>query len=133
MSKFKSRLSRYGIADCDQVAPADIIYSCKDATSLLQYISNLTIPDPRIKAILNKIPKFCGTPVQTGTVLLYTGLIPPDGYLLCNGQPISRTTYATLFSVIGTTYGTGDNINTFNLPDLIGKTGICTPLYIIKT
>ena len=40
----------------------------------------------------------------------------PAGYLLCNGQAISRTTYANLFSVIGTSYGAGDGSTTFNVP-----------------
>lgn len=42
-------------------------------------------------------------------------------WFLCNGQAISRTTYATLFSIIGTNYGNGDGTTTFNLPDYRGK------------
>lgn len=42
-------------------------------------------------------------------------------WFLCNGQAISRTTYATLFSIIGTNYGDGDGSTTFNLPDYRGK------------
>lgn len=42
-------------------------------------------------------------------------------WFLCNGQAISRTTYATLFSIIGTNYGHGDGSTTFNLPDYRGK------------
>lgn len=45
----------------------------------------------------------------------------PDGWLLCNGQAVSRQVYATLFDVIGVTYGSGDNRTTFNLPDLRGR------------
>ena len=45
----------------------------------------------------------------------------PSGYLECNGQAVSRTTYATLFSFIGTTYGVGDGSTTFNVPDLRGQ------------
>ncbi|MBF0353539.1 MAG: tail fiber protein [SAR324 cluster bacterium] len=45
---------------------------------------------------------------------------PPAGWLYCNGQAVSRTIYATLFSAIGTTYGSGDSITTFNLPDYRG-------------
>lgn len=41
----------------------------------------------------------------------------PAGYLLCNGQAISRSTYANLFSVIGTAYGAGDGSTTFNIPN----------------
>ena len=45
----------------------------------------------------------------------------PSGYLEANGAAISRTTYAALFAVVGTTFGTGDGSTTFNLPDLRGE------------
>ena len=45
----------------------------------------------------------------------------PDGYLVCNGANVSRTTYANLFAVIGTTFGSGDGSTTFALPNLIDK------------
>lgn len=45
----------------------------------------------------------------------------PDGWLLCFGQTVSRTTYADLFSAIGTTYGAGDGSTTFRLPDGRGR------------
>ena len=45
----------------------------------------------------------------------------PTGWFLCDGSAVSRTTYSALFAVIGTTYGTGDNTTTFNLPDLLGR------------
>ena len=48
----------------------------------------------------------------------------PDNWMLCQGQAISRTTYAQLFAVIGTTYGAGDGTTTFNLPDFRGRTGV---------
>lgn len=57
---------------------------------------------------------------MTGTVLPFAGEAAPNGWLLCYGQAISRTTYSTLFGIIGTTYGTGDGSTTFNLPDLRG-------------
>ena len=55
-----------------------------------------------------------GAPV--GAVMPYAGSTPPDGWLLCDGSEISRTNYARLFSVIGTTYGAGDGNSSFNLP-----------------
>lgn len=58
---------------------------------------------------------------MTGTVLPFAGSAAPNGWLLCYGQAISRTTYATLFTVLGTTYGVGDGSTTFNLPDLRGR------------
>lgn len=45
----------------------------------------------------------------------------PDGWTLCDGSAINRATYSALFTVIGTTYGTGDGSSTFNLPDLSNK------------
>lgn len=59
--------------------------------------------------------------VPTGTVLPFAGTTAPTDYLLCYGQAVSRTTYAGLFAVIGTTYGAGDGSTTFNLPDLRGR------------
>jgi microcystin-dependent protein len=58
-----------------------------------------------------------GTP--TGTILAYAsnGALP-DGYLSCDGSAVSRTTYADLFDVIGTTWGSGNGSSTFNLPSL---------------
>lgn len=56
-----------------------------------------------------------------GTVAAYAGSSAPSGWLLCGGQAVSRTTYATLFAVIGTVYGSGDGSTTFNVPDLRGR------------
>lgn len=41
----------------------------------------------------------------------------PAGYLFCNGQAVSRTTYAALFAILGTNFGAGDGSTTFNVPD----------------
>ena len=59
--------------------------------------------------------------VPTGSVSMWVTGTAPTGWLLCQGQAVSRTTYATLFGVISTTYGVGDNSTTFNLPDLRGR------------
>lgn len=44
-----------------------------------------------------------------------------EGYLLCNGDAVSRTTYANLFALVGTTFGSGNGTSTFNLPDFRGR------------
>lgn len=67
-----------------------------------------------IKTVVNN-----NTPV--GLISMYSGTTAPTGWLICDGSAISRTTYATLFGVIGTTYGSGDGSTTFNLPNLKGK------------
>lgn len=60
--------------------------------------------------------------MPTGAIMPYAGASPaPQGYLLCNDTPISRTTYSALFAVIKTTYGGGDGSTTFNVPDLRGR------------
>ena len=53
-----------------------------------------------------------------GTVIDFAGTSPPDSYLdIAGGPEVSRTTYAPLFAIIGTTWGVGDGSTTFNLPD----------------
>lgn len=59
--------------------------------------------------------------LPAGSVIPYAGSSAPTGYLFCYGQAISRTTYAALFTAIGTAFGTGDGSTTFNLPDLRGR------------
>jgi microcystin-dependent protein len=56
-----------------------------------------------------------------GSIMMWPGgpdTWPTANWALCNGQAISRTTYSELFTLIGTTYGSGDGLNTFNLPDI---------------
>lgn len=56
--------------------------------------------------------------VPAGSIICYSGQNVPQGWLFCNGQAISRTTYHKLFNTIGTIYGTGNGTTTFNLPNL---------------
>jgi len=58
---------------------------------------------------------------EVGAIKPWTKTTAPDGYLLCNGAAVSRSTYADLFAVISTTYGSGDGSTTFNVPQLQGK------------
>lgn len=58
-----------------------------------------------------------GDGIVTGSVQMYAGSTAPAGWLMCDGSAVSRTTYANLFSVIGTAFGSGDGSTTFNLPD----------------
>ena len=59
--------------------------------------------------------------VPTGTVSAFAGSTPPTGWLKCDGSVVSRTTYAKLFTAIGSLYGAGDGSTTFNLPNLTGR------------
>lgn len=59
--------------------------------------------------------------VPTGCVQAFAGSATPNGWLLCDGSAVSRTDYADLYAVIGDTYGAGDGVDTFNLPNLTDK------------
>ena len=60
----------------------------------------------------------------TGSSVVWWTTTPPPGWLLAAGQAVSRSQYAKLFSIIGTTFGAGDGSTTFNLPDLRSRTVI---------
>ncbi|MDR3473322.1 MAG: tail fiber protein [Devosia sp.] len=60
-------------------------------------------------------------PIPAGALMDFAAATAPSGWLLCYGQAISRTTYAALFAVIGTTFGAGDGSTTFNVPDFRGR------------
>lgn len=87
----------------------------------------LAIPASRLYA---QTPTSTPTPTADYRTFVTVGMIqllagsPPDtatGWLVCDGSAVSRTTYALLFSTIGTTYGAGDGSTTFNLPDMRGR------------
>ena len=73
---------------------------------------------PLSPANLNKIEAGVKAANEAGTVVMTARATAPTGWLLCQGQNVSRTTYAALFAAIGTTYGVGDGTTTFGLPDL---------------
>jgi microcystin-dependent protein len=73
-------------------------------------VDNVMIPSPSAPPAPAAVP--------TGAILPYGGTSAPTSYLLCDGTAVDRSTYAALFSVLGTAYGAGDGSTTFNLPDL---------------
>ena len=70
---------------------------------------------------VDALKRMCDTLVPAGTMVHFAGKTVPKGWLLCNGAAVSRTTYARLYSAIGTTWGTGDGSTTFNLPNTNGR------------
>lgn len=58
--------------------------------------------------------------VPPGSIVAFAMATPPPGFFKANGAAVSRITYGALFAQIGTSYGAGDGVNTFNLPDLRG-------------
>ena len=90
------------------------------AAQILDAGSGNVITDAE-RAKLNSINITGAVPV--GTVLSFAGDTTkiPDGWLICNGDPILRNEFSELFNVIGENWGAGDGVNTFNLPDLRGR------------
>ena len=92
------------------------IYECVQANG-----PSSTLADPTDAAYWSQIPTMADlgeTSFQTSDIKIATSSTIQNGWLLCNGAAISRTTYANLFDKIGTTYGSGDGSTTFNIPDL---------------
>lgn len=59
--------------------------------------------------------------LPVGMIMPFAGIEAPSGWLKCDGSEVSRTEYADLFAAIGTLYGDGNKVTTFNLPNLVGK------------
>ncbi len=55
--------------------------------------------------------------LPVGVIIEYGAATAPNGWLICDGSAVSRSTYASLFAIIGETFGAGDSATTFNLPD----------------
>lgn len=95
----------------DPVAPAvfPMVPRGVDNRPLYQLLANITF-------LANNL-------VPVGGMIDWSGTDPqiPATWLKTNGQAVSRTTYATLFALIGTTYGVGDGSTTFNVPTSVGK------------
>lgn len=59
--------------------------------------------------------------IEVGLKADHLAVTPPRGWLVADGRAVSRSAYADLFAVMGTTFGAGDGTNSFNLPDLRGE------------
>ena len=80
------------------------------------------LPDTVQKAIDTLLRGFdimCSVP--PGTVIAYASPLPPKGWLECNGQQVSREEYRVLYEAIGTRFGSADDLEDFNVPDLRGQ------------
>lgn len=71
---------------------------------------------------ISEAAKSGGESDKVGVVKMFSGSTAPEGWLICDGSAVSRTTYSELFSIIGTTYGVGDDSTTFNIPNIKGRT-----------
>lgn len=62
--------------------------------------------------------------ISSGIIQMFAGSVAPNGWLICDGSTVSRISFGDLFKVIGTTYGVGNSVSTFALPDMRGKSPI---------
>lgn len=95
------------------IADGLMIYQIDDIKGFYYYDSTAAAWDRVLKQTRDAIP--------TGSIFTFPMATTPTGYLVCDGSAVSRTTYADLFAVLGTTYGAGNGSTTFNLPDYRGQ------------
>lgn len=95
--------------------------SNKEELESLQVVLNEHTENAEIHVTQAEKNKWNSNSISAGAIWLWPGSTAPEGWLLCNGQAVSRTTYAGLFGVLGTAYGQGDGSTTFNVPDLTGR------------
>ena len=62
--------------------------------------------------------------IPTATIVPWSSSSVPTGFLECNGQAVSRSTYSALFAIVASTYGGGDGSSTFNVPNLSDKVAV---------
>jgi microcystin-dependent protein len=111
---------------------ADLISNSNTANGFVKLDSSSNLPALNGSAITNlnsanltgDLPAISGASltgivaIETGSILTWSNSTVPSGFLECDGSAVSRTTYAGLFAVISTDYGSGDGSTTFNLPNL---------------
>lgn len=99
-------------------------------TTDVQTLSNKTLDAPAVTGGMTvtgavDADSITGTAAEAtagpGTVTMFAGAAAPAGWLLCDGSAVSRSTFAALFTVVGTKFGAGDGSTTFNLPNLAGR------------
>ena len=83
--------------------------------------TNMFVGRTALDQVLQDVKGYVDDALPVGSYIQFAGSQAPEGFLVCNGGAISRTTYSELFAVIGTTYGSGDGSTTFNLPNLTDR------------
>lgn len=112
------------------IPPAKLVNDLQDEILKVITQAGLT-PDPAdptqlwqaLSLLLAQVVAGVSPPITVapGIIAMHGSATPPAGWLKCNGQAVSRTTFAPLFAVIGTTWGAGDAVSTFNVPDFRGE------------
>lgn len=93
-----------------------------NGAALIGFYDETNLNPTTVADQLNYLTSAVVAPFPSGSIIDFGGTAAPAGFLLCNGQAVSRTTYTDLFNVIGTIWGVGDGTTTFNVPNLNGYT-----------
>jgi hypothetical protein len=125
-----SELGDIGNVDTTNISEGDVI---KWSSALNKWITSSDLQDMQLSALrdvqltnpasgetlINNGQYWVnGHVILAGTIIMWAGGTPPEGFLVCDGSEISRNDYSNLFNKIGEDYGSGDGVTTFNLPDL---------------
>jgi microcystin-dependent protein len=90
-------------------------------SSVTAQINSLSAQITSLTTQITSLTTLLASSITAGTVMLFSANTAPAGWVKANGAALSRTTYASLFTNIGTTFGSGDGSTTFNIPDLRGE------------
>lgn len=90
-------------------------------TRYIQPVINITANSSVVYIDAFILTHFLDNSIPAGVINSFAGTTAPQGYLLCDGSQVSRTTYSSLYSAIGNAYGAGNGSSTFHLPDLRGR------------
>lgn len=123
LAKVFQRVKSFVVSQLNSKASVLHTHTSSDITDLPNgYVVDSTLDRTSSNAISNSAVSNALTSVlPIGSYIQFAGSQAPEGFLVCNGGAISRTTYSALFAVIGTTYGSGDGSTTFNLPNLTDR------------
>jgi microcystin-dependent protein len=102
----------------------NVPYLASYSPTIGDYVLSLEVGGDHV--VVGVVATSAGGSSPVGLISPFAGSTAPTGWLNCDGAAVSRTTYAQLFTVCGTTYGSGDGSTTFNLPNLTDRipTGI---------
>ena len=104
----------------DWPTPTDRVSEGDDHERLIKHVLQTQFPN-LFEAVTATAEQLNGGGVVTGSCTVYAGISIPAGYFLCDGQELSRTAYEKLYQAIGTAFGEGDGLTTFNLPNFVDR------------
>jgi microcystin-dependent protein len=118
-ANFTSVVNQIGAVETNVAAVQGQVTTVNANVATVQ--GNVSTLQSQVSALQAQLAALQDKLVPTGTILPFTGTAIPAGFLACDGAAVSRTQYAALFAIVGVSFGQGDQITTFNVPDLRGR------------